>query len=274
MGVIIEVTLKLLPLPKYRLTALAVFERLDDATKTVTTIMDSGILPASIELMDQITVRCVEDLLHIGLPTDAEALLLFAFDGNYEQVVHSELETVAVLCTSCGAQSVQTARTTQESDRLWQARRSISPALARHKPNILGEDISVPRSSVPEIIRQVRAIAARYDLLIPVFGHAGDGNLHPNILCNRRDPNEMQRVRAAAAEIFAAAIACGGTLSGEHGIGLLKKEFMEQDLGHDTIEAMKKSSLPLIPTISSIQGKYFQRVEASGKEYACYYPSL
>jgi glycolate oxidase len=221
LGVITEVTLKLLPLPKYRLTALATFERLDDAAKTVTTVMESGVLPASIELMDHITVQCVEDLLHIGLPNDAEALLLFAFDGNYEQVVHSELETVSMICTSNGARLVQIARTALESDQLWHARRSISPALARRKPNKLGEDISVPRSAVPEMIRQVRAIATKYDLLIPVFGHAGDGNLHPNILCNRRDPDEMQRVRAAAAEIFTAAVACGGTLSGEHGIGLL-----------------------------------------------------
>ncbi len=257
LGVITEVTLKLLPLPKYRLTALATFERLDDAIHTVTAVMDSGVLPASIELMDQITVQCVEDLLHIGLPTDAEALLLFAFDGNYEQVVYSELEAVSLLCSSNGARSVQTARTIQESDRLWQARRSISPALARRKPNKLGEDISVPRSAVPEIIRQVRAIATKYDLLIPVFGHAGDGNLHPNILCNRRDPIEMQRVRAAAAEIFAAAIACGGTLSGEHGIGLLKKEFMEQDLGHNTIEAMKKIKLALDPNNILNPGKIF-----------------
>jgi glycolate oxidase len=140
---------------------------------------------------------------------------------------------------------------------LWQARRSISPALARRKPNKLGEDISVPRSAVPSMIRQVRTIAAKYDLLIPVFGHAGDGNLHPNILCNRRDPEEMQRVRDAAAEIFSAAIACGGTLSGEHGIGLLKKEFMEQDLGHDAVEAMKKIKLALDPNNILNPGKIF-----------------
>ncbi len=257
LGVITEVTLKLLPLPKYRLTALATFERLDDAANTVTAVMHSGVLPASIELMDQITVQCVEDLLHIGLPTDAEALLLFAFDGNYEQVVRSELETVTRLSTGNGARSVQTAGTAEESDQLWRARRSVSPALARRKPNKLGEDISVPRSAVPEMIRQVRTIATKYDLLIPVFGHAGDGNLHPNILCNRRDPQEMRRVRAAAAEIFAAAIRCGGTLSGEHGIGLLKKEFMEQDLGHDTIEAMKKIKLALDPNNILNPGKIF-----------------
>ncbi len=242
LGVITEATLKLLPLPKYRLTALATFDLLEDA---------------SVELMDQITVQCVEDLLHLGLPVDAEALLLFACDGNYEQVVHGELAAITSICTNHRARAIRQAQSDQESEQLWQARRSISPALARRKPNKLGEDISVPRSAVPTMIRQVRSIAAKYDLLIPVFGHAGDGNLHPNILCNRRDPEEMQRVREAAAEIFSAAIACGGTLSGEHGIGLLKKEFMEQDLGHEAVEAMKKIKLALDPNNILNPGKIF-----------------
>jgi glycolate oxidase len=257
LGVITEITLKLLPLPCYRRTALAVFEHLDDAAVAVTAIMRSGLLPASIELMDQTTLQCVEELLQMGLPVDAEAMLLLAFDNNYEQIVASELTVVSEICTSHGARSIQIAGDAAESERLWKARRSISPALARKRPNKLGEDISVPRSAVPEIIRQIRTIAARYALSIPVFGHAGDGNLHPNILCDRRDPAEMQRVRLAAAEIFAAAIACGGTLSGEHGIGLLKREFMEQDLGHDAIEAMKKIKLALDPNNILNPGKIF-----------------
>ncbi|MFL5627938.1 MAG: FAD-binding oxidoreductase [Ktedonobacteraceae bacterium] len=257
LGVITEVTLKLLPLPKYRLTALATFERIDEAASTVTAVMSSGILPASVELMDQTTVQCVEDLLHLGLPVDAEALLLFAFDGNHEQVVRGELEAVTAICYGGRAKSVRIAYSDEESERLWRARRSIAPALARRKPNKLGEDISVPRSAVPAMIRQVCAIALKYDLLIPVFGHAGDGNLHPNILCDRRDPEEMQRVRSAAAEIFAAAIDCGGTLSGEHGIGLLKKEFLEQDLGQDAVQAMKKIKLALDPNNILNPGKIF-----------------
>lgn len=257
LGVITEVTLRLLPLPKFRLTALAVFPRLEDAAEAVSEIMSSGLLPASIELMDQITVQCVEELLHAGLPTDAEALLLLAFDGNYEQIVTGELTAASEICTRRGVRSLQTARTPEESEQLWQARRAISPALARKSPNKLGEDISVPRSAVPEIIRRVRAIATQYNLTIPVFGHAGDGNLHPNILCDRNDPLEMQRVREAAAAIFAAAIACGGTLSGEHGIGLLKKEFMEQDLGHEALEAMKKIKLALDPHNILNPGKIF-----------------
>ncbi len=257
LGVVTEITLKLLTLPKHHLTVLAVFDHLEDAALTVTEIMSAGLLPTSIELMDQVTVQCVEELLNTGLPTDAEALLLLAFDGNYEQIIASELAATSEICNHHHVRLQQTAQSAAESARLWQARRSISPALARKSPNKLGEDISVPRSAVPEIIRRIRAISAKHALLIPVFGHAGDGNLHPNILCNRRDPEEMQRVRAAAAEIFTAAIECGGTLSGEHGIGLLKKEFMEQDLGRDTIEAMKKIKLALDPHNILNPGKIF-----------------
>ncbi len=257
LGVITEVTLKLLPLPAHSLTALAVFPRLDDAARAVTAIMSSGLLPASIELMDQLTVQCVEEFLHLGLPVDAEALLLLACDGNYSQIVIDELAAASALCTEHGARTVQVAQDATESSQLWQARRSIAPALARKRPHRLGEDISVPRSAVPTIIRQIRAIATHYELLIPIFGHAGDGNLHPNILCNRHDPAEMQRVRAAAAAIFTAAIACGGTLSGEHGIGLLKREFIEQDLGHDAVEAMRKIKLALDPYTILNPGKIF-----------------
>ena len=257
LGVITEITLKLLSLPKYRLTALAVFARLDDATRAVTEIMSSGLLPASIELMDQMTIQCVEEYLHIGLPTDADALLLLACDGNYEQIVASELEAASALCIRHGAHSVQTARNAEESEGLWRARRSVAPALARKRPNKLSEDISVPRSAISQVVRQIRAIAEKHDLPIPIFGHAGDGNLHPNILCDRHDPAEMQRVRAAAGEIFSAALACGGTLSGEHGIGLLKREFLEEDLGHEAIEAMKKIKLALDPKNILNPGKIF-----------------
>lgn len=257
LGIITEVTLKLLPLPRYHLTALATFQSIDEAASTVTEVMGSGILPASVELMDQISMQCVEELFHLGLPVDAEALLLFAFDGNHEQVVRDDLDAVTTICRSGGARSVQIAHSSEEDERLWQARRSIAPALARRKPNKLSEDVSVPRSAIPAMIRQVRAIALKYDLLIPVFGHAGDGNLHPNILCDRQDAEEMQRVRAAAAEIFAAAIDCGGTLSGEHGIGLLKKEFLEQDLGSDAVDVMKRIKLALDPNTILNPGKIF-----------------
>jgi len=257
LGVVTEITLRLLPKPKYALTALAVFPRLDDAAEAVTQIMGTGLVPASVELMDQTTVQCVEELLHIGLPLEAEALLLFAVDGNYEQIVRAELESVADVCRARGAAEVRVAQDAEESARLWKARRSVSPALARRRPNKLGEDVSIPRTAIPAMVRAVREIAASHQLAIPVFGHIGDGNLHPNILCDRRNREEMARVRLAAAEIFEAAIALGGTLSGEHGIGLLKKEFMERDLGAAQVAAMRRIKAALDPNLILNPGKIF-----------------
>jgi glycolate oxidase len=257
LGVVTEITLRLLPKPKHTFSALAVFPRLDDAAQAVVQIMHTGLIPASVELMDQTTVQCVEDLLHLGLPTDVEALLLFAVDGNYEQIAQAELASIAEVCQARGAREVRRAHTAEESAQLWKARRSISPALARRRPNKLGEDVSLPRTAIPAMVRAVREIAARYHLLIPVFGHVGDGNLHPNILCDRRDPEELQRVRLAAAEIFAEAIRLGGTLSGEHGIGLLKKEFLESDLGAAQVQAMRRIKAALDPNNVLNPGKIF-----------------
>ena len=143
------------------------------------------------------------------------------------------------------------------SAKLWAARRAISPALARKAPNKLGEDISIPRSNVPAMVARVREISARYDLMIAVFGHAGDGNLHPNILCDRRNREQMLRVREAAREIFEAAVELGGTLSGEHGIGLLKKQFMELDVGEEALGVMRAIKAALDPLGIMNPGKIF-----------------
>jgi glycolate oxidase len=257
LGTISQITLRLLSKPKYSATATAAFARIEDAAGAVTAIMSSGIVPTSIELMDRLTMECVEATAPCGLPVHSEALLLFAVDGNYEAIVASELETIAAIARSAGASDVRVARTPEESARLWNARRSISPALARRRPNKLGEDISVPRSAIVPMIRAIREIAARYALPIPVFGHAGDGNLHPNILCDRKDAAEMARVRLAAREIFEAALALGGTLSGEHGIGLLKKQFLEADLGPDVLALMRRIKDAIDPAGIMNPGKIF-----------------
>jgi glycolate oxidase len=184
-------------------------------------------------------------------------MLLFAADGNHEAVVETELEAMAALAREHGATATRVAATQSESDRLWEGRRAVSPSLARKRPHKLGEDISVPRSQIVAMVEAVREIAARHDLPIPLFGHAGDGNLHPNILCDRRDPEEMTRVTRAAREIFEAAVALGGTLSGEHGIGLLKKQFLELDLGPQAIEIMHRIKDAVDPDGIMNPGKIF-----------------
>jgi len=257
LGTITEITLKLLTKPAFTRTALAVYERIDDAAETVNAVLGSGILPTSIELIDNLTMRCIEENSPIGLPLDAEAILLFGTDGAYEPIVIDEVEAIGSIARANGAREVTIAANAADADRLWAARRAISPSLARRRPNKLGEDIAVPRSAIPQMVRRVREIAEKYALEIPLFGHIGDGNLHPNILCDKTDREEMARVAAAAREIFEAAVVLGGTLSGEHGIGLLKKQFMELDLGADTIALMRRIKDAIDPLGIMNPGKVF-----------------
>lgn len=257
LGTITEITLRLIPKPKHARTALISFASVDDAAHTVPAIMMAGITPTSIELLDHLTMECVEDFAHVGLPLEAQAILLIGVDGNYEQILAAELEAIAAVAREHGATHVRIANSDAESEGLWAARRAISPALARKRPNKLGEDVSIPRSAIPQMAARVREIAERYRLLIPLFGHAGDGNLHPNILCDRSDPDEMQRVACAAREIFEAAVALGGTLSGEHGIGILKKQFMELDLGPEQIALMRRIKDAIDPGGIMNPGKLF-----------------
>jgi glycolate oxidase len=257
LGTITEVTLRLIGKPAHARTAMAFFDRLDDATEAVNAVLASGVLPTSIEFIDDVTARCIEENMPIGLPLDAQATLLFGTDGNDERVVEEETRTIAEVVRAGGAREVRVARDAVEAEKMWSARRAISPSLARRRPNKLGEDIAVPRRAIPAMARRVREIATKYGVEIPLFGHIGDGNLHPNILCNRRDPEEMERVTGAAREIFEAAVELGGTLSGEHGIGLLKKQFMELDLGPDALALMRRIKDAIDPLGIMNPGKVF-----------------
>lgn len=238
LGIITEVILRLVPLPAERCTAAAYFSTLDGAAEAVTSVMAAGILPATLEMMDRTTINVVEDYLHMGLPRTAEAMLILEQDGNDAGATLAEVQRMGDVCRQSGVIDVQVAAGLADRNRLWQARRAVSGALGRVRPNKLGEDIVVPRSEIPEMIRRIGAISEETGLPIAVFGHAGDGNLHPNILFDRSQPGELERVERAAAAIFRGALELGGTLSGEHGIGTLKREFLEEDLGADTVQIM------------------------------------
>ncbi len=257
LGTITEITLRLIPKPAIERTALVAFDRIDDAARTVTAVLTAGVSPTAIEILDSFTMRCVEENRPIGLPLEADAILIFGVDGNHEPAVREALDAIDRIAREHGARSVTVARNAVEAENLWAARRSISPALARRRPNKLGEDIAVPRSAIPEMIARCRSIARTYRLEIPVFGHVGDGNLHPNILCDRRDREEMLRVREAAREIFEAAVELGGTLSGEHGIGILKKQFMELSVGSDGLALMRRIKDAIDPLGIMNPGKVF-----------------
>ncbi len=240
LGVITEALLKLVAKPTSVRTALAEFSSLDDASRTVNAILAAGVVPATLELMDETAIACIEEAMHLGLPLDVEAMLIIETDGSDEEAVRREMEVVERVCRENGARQVMVARDEKERAQLWRARRSVSPSLARKAPNKLGEDITVPRSAIPEAVRRIKEISARHGLPIVVFGHAGDGNLHPNILFDKRDPEQWAKVEVMAGEIFGVALDLGGTLSGEHGVGVLKRPYMERALGPVSIDVQRR----------------------------------
>jgi glycolate oxidase len=257
LGVITEALLRLTAKPSLARTALAEFASLTDASKTVNAILRAGIVPATLELMDQTAIVCIEEALHLGLATDVEALLLLETDGAESAAVQRDLEGAARICRENGARSVKVAKDETERANLWKARRSISPALARKAPNKLGEDITVPRDAIPEVVGRLRAISVKYGLPIVIFGHAGDGNLHPNILFDKRQPEQWEKVEQMVAEIFDASLAVGGTLSGEHGVGRLKRPYLEKALGPLSIEVQRRIKHALDPLNILNPGKMF-----------------
>ncbi|MGB3904482.1 MAG: FAD-linked oxidase C-terminal domain-containing protein [Anaerolineae bacterium] len=256
LGVVTEIILRLIPQPQSSGSVLAAFSDLDDAATLVNMILQAGVTPAVIEIMDNMTIQTVDDYLGTGLPRDAAALLLIQADGVRE-AVEQELKTVADLCHDNKATLVEVARTEDEEETLWKARRSISPSLTRVRPNKLGEDISVPREAIPDVVRRIQEISRQRELPIVIFGHISDGNLHPNILFDQGDPEEVERVEGASEDIFEAATAVGGTLSGEHGIGLLKQKYLRLDLPTETIEVMLTIKRALDPNNIMNPGKIF-----------------
>jgi glycolate oxidase len=246
LGVISEIILKLIPLPQARQAMLATFGDIAKASETVAAIIAQRIVPATLEFLDNFTIRTVEDYSHAGLPVEAAALLLIEVDGH-PAVVKEEAEKVAAICRQQGAEAVVAAKDDAERDRIWSARRAALSALAKLKPTVVLEDATVPRSRIPAMVQAIQEIGRRFDLAIGTFGHAGDGNLHPTILTDRRNAAEWQRVEGAVDAIFEAALGLGGTLSGEHGIGAAKARFMEKEVGRGTILYSKRLKAALDP---------------------------
>jgi glycolate oxidase len=248
LGIITEVLVKLIPKPRYVRTALGIFPHLDDASQAVNDILAAGVVPATLEMMDETAIACIEEAFHLGLPLDKESILILEADGNDERAVSQEIDAIAQICRQSGASEVQIARDEAEREDFWRGRRSLLPSLARRAPSQLLEDVSVPRSEIPRMVQRLKDIGRKHGLSIVVFGHAGDGNLHPTILFDRRDADQWARAEQAAADTFAAAVELGGTLSGEHGIGTLKREFMALALGPDSIEIQRRIKRALDPT--------------------------
>jgi len=238
LAVVTKITVRLLPKPRTKRTLQAVYDAIDQAGTTVSKIIESGIVPATLELMDKTIIKALEDSAHLGLPRDAEAVLLMDVDGDPE-TVEKQAATVAGFCREQGAREVRVSASEKENERLWAARRSAFGAVARMRPNCLIEDATVPVSYLTSAIKRVIEIAERNNVLIAVLAHAGDGNLHPLILCDRRDNEEMQRVEKSMDEIVDYALSVGGTLSGEHGIGISKSKYLSKQLSQTSLDVMR-----------------------------------
>ena len=246
LGVFNEITLKLIPKPAHQKAMVAVFDEMQGASQTVSAIIAAHIVPATLEFMDNFTIRAVEDFSKVGLPVDAAALLLIEVDGHPAQV-EEDAEKVEALCRKHGATSIRVARDAAERDKVWQARRSALSALAKLKPTLVLEDATVPRSKIPDMVAAMQEIGKKYDVDIGTFGHAGDGNLHPTILTDKRNKEEWERVEAAISAIFDRALAMGGTLSGEHGTGIAKSCYLEKETSPATIIYSKRVKEALDP---------------------------
>ena len=239
LGIITKILLKLLPKPKKVRTALAVFPEVDDAARAVTEIIRSKIIPATLEFMDCTAMQCVEDYLEVGLPKKAGAMLLIEVDGD-DDVVDKEIKQIDLLCNKCNTVQILIAADDQEQRKLWTARRAISPALGRLKPTKINEDIVVPRTKVPSIIKRIRKIAEDLNLTIINFGHAGDGNIHVNIMTDKEDKDEYERAEKAVKEIFSAVLDLEGTISGEHGVGLTKSPYIRMEIEPVALRKMQE----------------------------------
>ncbi|MFT3780572.1 MAG: FAD-linked oxidase C-terminal domain-containing protein [Nibricoccus sp.] len=246
LGIITKVLLKLLPKPAARQTLLATFSAMDTAAETVSAIIAAKIIPCTLEFLDRRTLQCVEDFAKVGLPREAEAVLLIETDGHPAPVAE-EAAKIEQILRAHGATTVARAANAEEATRLATARRSAFSALARLRPTTILEDVTVPRSKLGEMIRHVNEVATKHNLQIATFGHFGDGNLHPTILTNEKDAAEMHRVEAALKEIFDHALALGGTITGEHGVGLAKKAFLKQQLGDASYTLLRQIKQTLDP---------------------------
>jgi len=245
LGVITKALLRLFPRPRHRAVMSAYAPTLKDAGRAVYFVMSRGLVPSAAEIMDRHTLEAVSKYAGMEFP-ECEAMLIFEFDGFTASDVRARLKEAKKLCEASNLK-VKVAESEAEANEIWRARKSASPALARLRPSSLHEDATVPTSKVADMLVRVREISERWGVLIATFGHAGDGNLHPVILFDERDPDERERAMKAAEDIFRAALELGGTLTGEHGIGLSKARFFGLEHGSVELKVLKAIKRVLDP---------------------------
>jgi len=262
LGIITEITVKLIPPPQDKRTFLAYFDEIRIAGAVVSKIIAAKIIPSTMEIMDKATINCVEDYVKIGLPRQMAALLLIEVDGH-PAMVAEEAAGVERILKEVGAAEVHVAKDAEEAASLAAARRTALSALARVSPTTLLEDATVPRSMLAETFALIERLTEKYRLTVGTFGHAGDGNLHPTVLCDERNEDEMQRAHAFYDELYEQVLAWGGTVSGEHGIGIAKKDYLARQIGPGGVAVMRRIKQAFDPEGILNPGKIFV---ASGEE--------
>jgi len=256
LGIITKALLKLIPPPQARRTLLAIFDKMEDAAQTVSDIIAAHIIPCTLEFLDKTTLRCVEEYSHIGLPLQCEAVLLMETDG-YPAQVEEEAAQMKSLAEKNSCRSVQIAKDAAESGKLAEARRVAFSALARVSPTTILEDVTVPRSQLAHMVNFIQGVIQKYSLKAGIFGHFGDGNLHPTILTDEKNEEEMKKVEQAFNEIFHETLRLNGSVTGEHGVGLSKKKILPEALGDGMMLLMKRLKKTLDPDNLLNPGKIF-----------------
>ena len=256
LGVFTKILLKLIPKPQTSKTLLAFFDKLGDAAESVSEIIAHHVIPCTMEFLDATTIQCVEDFAHLGLPTDVRALLLLETDGH-PAVVEEEAAIMEKVLRKNNAREVKVAQTAAEADKLKTARRAAFSSLARLKPTTILEDATVPRANLATLIERTAELSRKYNLQMGNFGHAGDGNMHPTVLTDERNTEELQRVEKFFNEVYEETIKLGGTITGEHGVGLAKKEFLARFIDIPALDMMRSIKQSLDPNNILNRGKMF-----------------
>lgn len=239
LGVITKLTLRLLPQPERVRTMTVIYDSMERAAETVSEIIRQGIIPRAIEYMDNASIRCAEAYMKAGLPVDAEAILIIEVDGTADETARSA-DQIASVCRKMGAREIVGAENREAAEILWQARKSVSPALFAYGPDKINEDIVVPRSRIPDMVKKIKALSRKTGLTMVSFGHAGDGNIHFNIMLDKKNAVQYDKALQAVEEIFDFTLALGGTLSGEHGVGITKSGYMSKEIRPESLSLMRR----------------------------------